>query len=55
MKKVVHEKLKSMGGEGGMIGIDTKGNISMEFNSEGMYRGYMNAEGCKVMIYKDDN
>lgn len=55
MKHVVHSKLKSMGGEGGMIGIDAQGNIAMEFNSEGMYRGFMNKDGCKVFIYKDDN
>lgn len=32
--------LKEKGGEGGMIGIDRKGRVTMCFNSAGMYRGY---------------
>jgi L-asparaginase / beta-aspartyl-peptidase len=36
---VIHQKLKNLGGEGGLIAIDSKGNISMPFNSDGMYRG----------------
>lgn len=39
-KEVVHEKLKPAGGNGGVIGIDRKGNVVMEFNTAGMYRGY---------------
>jgi len=38
---VVKDKLVKMGGEGGLIGIDSKGNIELCFNSEGMYRGYL--------------
>jgi beta-aspartyl-peptidase (threonine type) len=38
---VVKDKLVKMGGEGGLIGIDTKGNIELCFNSEGMYRGIL--------------
>jgi beta-aspartyl-peptidase (threonine type) len=50
---VVHEKLIRIGGEGGMIGVDAKGNAAMVFNSEGMYRGMKNSEGCnEVAIYK---
>jgi beta-aspartyl-peptidase (threonine type) len=52
--KVVMEKLKSQGGEGGLIAVDNKCNVTMPFNSEGMYRGYMKADGKKyVAIYKD--
>jgi len=36
--EVVMHKLKNMGGEGGLIAIDSHGNIAMPFNSEGMYR-----------------
>lgn len=54
-KKVVHEKLLKMGGEGGMIGIDAKGNVMMEFNSEGMYRGYIKEKGkAMTFIYKNE-
>jgi beta-aspartyl-peptidase (threonine type) len=38
---VVKDKLVKMGGEGGLIGIDTHGNIELCFNSEGMYRGIL--------------
>jgi beta-aspartyl-peptidase (threonine type) len=53
MNIVVHEKLMKIGGEGGMIGVDAKGNAAMAFNSEGMYRGIRNSEGMnEVAIYK---
>jgi beta-aspartyl-peptidase (threonine type) len=35
---VVMDKLVKIGGEGGLIAIDNKGNIELPFNSEGMYR-----------------
>lgn len=38
---VVKDKLVKMGGEGGLIGMDTQGNIELCFNSEGMYRGVL--------------
>ncbi|SES79563.1 isoaspartyl peptidase/L-asparaginase family protein [Thorsellia anophelis] len=44
-EEVVISKLKSMGGEGGLIAVDKWGNISLCFNSEGMYRGYAYDEG----------
>lgn len=53
MKVVVHDKLMKIDGEGGMIGVDTKGNVSMVFNSEGMYRGMMCSNGKNtIAIYK---
>ena len=52
MNEVVHKKLMQMDGEGGMIGVDAEGNISMQFNSAGMYRGFKNSEGeSNVAIY----
>jgi L-asparaginase / beta-aspartyl-peptidase len=51
--EVVYKKLIDIGGEGGLIAIDAKGNIAMPFNSAGMYRGYMKSNGEKdVLIYK---
>lgn len=53
MDIVVNHKLVKMQGEGGMIGVDAKGNFSLTFNSEGMYRGVRNSEGVnEVKIYK---
>ncbi len=54
MNKVVYDHLVKIEGEGGMIGIDAKGNISMQFNSAGMYRAMRNSEGEKLIgIYKE--
>jgi beta-aspartyl-peptidase (threonine type) len=51
--EVVMKKLKAMGGEGGLIAMDAKGNIAMPFNTSGMYRGYMKSDGkMEVLIYK---
>ena len=36
--EVIHEVLLPVGGTGGVIIIDVKGNISMPFNTKGMYR-----------------
>jgi L-asparaginase / beta-aspartyl-peptidase len=52
MDIVVHGKLKKMQGEGGMIGVDAKGNAAMVFNSAGMYRGVRNNQQVnEVAIY----
>jgi beta-aspartyl-peptidase (threonine type) len=39
---VVNDKLKEMGGEGGVIALDVHGNVELIFNSMGMYRA------CKI-------
>ena len=47
------ERLTSIGGEGGLIAVDTQGNLVLPFNSEGMYRGSVGPTGeFKVDIYK---
>lgn len=56
MNKVVNEKLVAIEGEGGMIGVDTKGNISLLFNSEGMYRASCDKDGHRtIAIYRDND
>jgi L-asparaginase / beta-aspartyl-peptidase len=51
---VVMKKVANLGGSGGVIAIDRNGNIAMPFNTSGMYRGYVNADGKIVVeIYKD--
>jgi beta-aspartyl-peptidase (threonine type) len=53
MHVVVNDKLLKIDGEGGMIGVDAKGNTAMLFNSEGMYRGMRSSGGRnEVAIYK---
>ncbi|PZX63520.1 isoaspartyl peptidase/L-asparaginase family protein [Hydrotalea sandarakina] len=52
MHEVVHKKLVAMNGEGGMIGVDAKGNIAMVFNSAGMYRAAKTSNGLfEIGIY----
>lgn len=52
--EVVMKKLVEMGGEGGVIALDNQGNFAMPFNSEGMYRGYIQADGKPhTLIYKE--
>lgn len=36
---VVKDKLVQMGGEGGVIAVDPKGNIALVMNTPGMFRG----------------
>lgn len=51
---VIHTKLQNLGGDGGIVAIDKFGNIGISFNSEGMYRAYINIDGKPVVeIYKD--
>jgi L-asparaginase / beta-aspartyl-peptidase len=51
---VIKQKLQKLGGDGGIIGLDKFGNIAISFNSEGMYRAYIDSKGKPVIeIYKD--
>lgn len=51
---VIHDVLVEAGGDGGVIAIDSKGNIAMPFNSAGMYRASIDTEGkITVAIYKN--
>lgn len=46
-------RLTEIGGDGGMIAVDNKGNITLPFNSEGMYRGSVDESGVlNISIYK---
>lgn len=53
-KDMILQQLPALGGDGGLIGIDKQGNITMPFNTGTMFRGYKkwNGEG-DVKIYKD--
>lgn len=53
-KTVIQEKLLQLGGDGGIIAMDIEGNIVMEFNTSGMFRGYINNKGERwIGIYKE--
>jgi beta-aspartyl-peptidase (threonine type) len=54
VREVVLEELPAMHGEGGVIAIDAQGEISMEFNSEGMFRASRKAGGeAQIDIYRN--
>jgi beta-aspartyl-peptidase (threonine type) len=52
---VVNGQLKEMGGDGGIIAIDPGGNISLVFNTSGMYRASIDTGGTVyVGIFRDE-
>jgi beta-aspartyl-peptidase (threonine type) len=47
-------ELRTIGGEGGIVGVDTLGAAVLSFNGEGMYRGKIDAEGVALTaVYQD--
>ena len=53
-REVVQNKLKPAGGDGGVIAIDARGNVVMEFNSEGMFRAMRDSRGRReIAIYRE--
>ncbi len=53
--KIVVNKLTVIGAKGGIISIDSDGNISTQFNTKGMARGYQTNQLPRTFkIYKDD-
>lgn len=52
--EVIHKRILDVKGDGGLIAIDSQGNIAMPFNTEGMYRAFKTSNGNEgVFIYKD--
>ena len=49
------EEVAALGGDGGVISVTRSGEIAFSFNSEGMYRGYINAAGERyTAIFKNE-
>lgn len=52
--EVIQNRVLALGGDGGLIAVDAKGNVTMPFNTEGMYRAFKKSTGeTKVSIYKE--
>jgi L-asparaginase / beta-aspartyl-peptidase len=51
-REVIQQKLKKLGGTGGVIALDPRGNVAMEFNTEGMFRGVKSAGRREIAIYR---
>jgi len=51
--EVIHKRILEINGDGGLIAIDSDGNIAMPFNTEGMYRACKSSSGIEeISIYK---
>ncbi len=54
-EEVIQKKLVDLGGTGGIVAVDHLGNISMEFNTAGMYRAYKTDNKETVVgMYKEE-
>ncbi|MBB5738085.1 MULTISPECIES: isoaspartyl peptidase/L-asparaginase family protein [Xanthomonas] len=52
---VIDQEIPKAGGDGGAIALDAQGNAAFPFNTEGMYRGWIGADGTPhVAIFKDE-
>jgi beta-aspartyl-peptidase (threonine type) len=52
---VINDEIPQMGGDGGAIILGADGSVAMPFNTEGMYRGWIGADGVPhVAIYSSD-
>jgi beta-aspartyl-peptidase (threonine type) len=52
--EVIHSRLMDLGGDGGLIAVDAKGNTALVFNTEGMYRASVTeGESPVISIYKE--
>jgi len=51
--EVIQKRVLEINGDGGLIAVDAQGNITMPFNTEGMYRAFKTSKGDKgISIYK---
>ena len=52
--EMLHQILRRLGGDGGMIAVDHHGGIVMDFSSDGMFRGARDSSGRReVAIYQE--
>ena len=49
MHEVIFDQIGPLGGEGGIIGIDTDANVIWDFNSTGMFRAYKSSNGTEAI------
>jgi beta-aspartyl-peptidase (threonine type) len=53
-EEVVLKVVPALGGDGGVIALDASGRVAMPFNTEGMYRGTIDADGkVRTAVYRD--
>jgi beta-aspartyl-peptidase (threonine type) len=47
VRELLHERLRELGGSGGVIAIDGGGGIVTDFSTEGMFRGVRDSKGLR--------
>ena len=54
-EEVINGIVPKLGGDGGAIALDARGNIAMPFNTSGMYRGWVKPDGSRgTAIFRDE-
>jgi L-asparaginase / beta-aspartyl-peptidase len=54
--EVIMQRVPALGGDGGAIAMDARGNIAMPFNTGGMYRAWITTDGKRgSAIFRDDD
>ena len=51
---VINQEIPALGGNGGAIALDAHGNIAIPFNTDGMYRGWIDASGVPHVAIQGD-
>ena len=53
--RVINRVIPAAGGDGGAIALDAAGTVAFPFNTPGMYRGWIGADGVPhVAVYAED-
>jgi beta-aspartyl-peptidase (threonine type) len=47
--RAVLKNVADLGGDGGLVAVDRRGNIAMPFNSEGMFRARVDRAGKRTI------
>ena len=54
-EQVIDQQIPQAGGDGGAIALDAQGHFVFPFNTDGMYRGWIGADGVPhVAIFRDE-
>ncbi len=54
-RAVINQRIPALGGDGGAIVLSADGRVAMPFNTQGMYRGWIGADGVPhVAIFADE-
>ncbi|GAA4326591.1 isoaspartyl peptidase/L-asparaginase [Pontixanthobacter gangjinensis] len=53
-EKAIHEHHGKLGGDGGLIAVDSEGRVAMPYNSAGMYRGVLTEKEKNIYIWNEE-